>query len=370
MKRSITRLIALVCLAVSSGCATRLTVDDGRALDTQLLLDMRAYGAAARALRPAIVRSAELGDAGCSKQYELPFEAMTSYGIDDDNTRVAWLRTLGVNENLTVIAADPSAGLRVGDIVAGIDGHARRNKQKMAEELIEARDRGEPFALKLASGKKVRVSPVEVCRGHVRVAAPPAPATQRYHWQESVHPLEVFRQALTAEEAQWIVLWTQGLSEEGGARMKTYAFMAGSVKWIAVLALGAGTSHAASAARGATAAGASSAGPVAAVQLAGQAASLMAQSAANRASLSGISRVAAGVFDRADKWAVEHMRNLVMDPGAGLRLHEKLVAQGAAANAFLFDPQRLAQMRALVSEPGPEARAHSAACAAPCEESP
>lgn len=336
-----------------------MTVDDGRALDSQLLSDMRAYGAAARALRPAIVRSAELGDPDCSNQYELPFEAMTSYGVNDDNTRVGWLRTLGVNENLTVIAADPSAGVRAGDIVAGIDGHARRNKQKMAEELIEARDRGEPFAIQLASGREVKVSPVKVCRGHVQVAAPPEPATQRYHWQETIHPLEVFGQALTAEEAQWIVLWTQGLSEQGGARMKTYAFMVGSVKWIAVLALGIGTSNAA-AARGATAAGVSSAGPVAAVQLAGQAASLMAQSAANRASLSGVSRVAAGVFDRADEWAVDNMRNLGMDPGAGLRLHEKLVAQGAAANAFLFDPQRLAQMRALVSRPGPEAQAHTA----------
>jgi hypothetical protein len=360
MKRSMTRLLAVACLAMSAGCATRLTVDDGRALDSQLLSDMRAYGAAARVLRPAIVRSAELGDAGCSNQYELPFEAMTSYGVDDDNTRVAWLRTLGVNENLTVIAADPSAGLRAGDVVAGIDGHASRNKQKMAEALIEARDRGEPFALQLASGREVRVSPVKVCRGHVQVAAPLEPATQRYHWQETVHSREVFGRALTAEEAQWIVLWTQGLSEQGGARMKTYAFVLGGVKWIAVLALGLGTSHAASAARGATAAGVSSAGPVAAVQLAGQAASFMAQSAANRASLSGVRRVAAGMFDRADQWAVDHMRDLGMDPGAALRLHEKLVAQGAAANAFLFDSQRLAQVRALVSRPGPEAQAHTA----------
>ena len=358
MKRSITTLLALVCLAGATGCASRLTVDDGRRLDSRMLSNMRTYGAALKALRPAIVRSAELDDVDCNKQYELPFDALTSYGIDDADTRVAWLRTLGVNENLTVIAAAPSAGLRAGDVVAGIDGHTSRNKQKLAGALIDARDRGEPFALKLASGRKVTVSPLKVCRGHVLVAPPLAPAMQRYHWEESVHPLEVFGRPLTADEAQWIVLWTQGLSEEGGARMKTYAFMVGSVKWIGALALGVGTAHAASAARAATAAGASSSGPVAAVQLAGQAASLMARSAANRASLSGISHVAAGVFDRADQWAFEHMRSLGMDPGAGLRLHEKLVAQGAAANAFLFDEKRLARMRVQASAPGPEAMSH------------
>ncbi len=161
MRRSITILIALVCLATSTGCATRLTVDDGRRLDSRLLSDMRTYGAALKALRPAIVRSAELDDPDCSNQYELPFDALTSYGIGDADIKVAWLRTLGVNENLTVIAADPSAGLRAGDIVAGVDGHTSRNKQKLAAELIEARDRGEPFALKLASGRKVTVSPLK-----------------------------------------------------------------------------------------------------------------------------------------------------------------------------------------------------------------
>lgn len=360
MKRSITALIAVICLATSTGCATRLTVDDGRQLDSHMLSGMRAYGAAARALRPAIVRSASLGDVDCSHQYELPFEAMSSYGVGDENTRIAWLRTLGVNENLTVIAADPSSRLHAGDVVSGVNGHTSRNKQKMAEALIEARDRGAPFTLQLSSGRQVTVSPVQVCRGHVLVAQPLEPAMQRYHWVESVHPLEVFGRPLTADEAQWIVLWTQGLSEQGGARMKTYAFMVGGVKWIAVLALGIGTSNATAATRGAAgAAGASSAGQVAAVQLAGQAASLMARSAANRASLSGISRVAAGVFERADGWAVEHMRDLGMAPGAALSLHEKLIAQGAAANAFLLDEKRLSRMRALAGGPGPEARSHT-----------
>jgi len=42
-------------------------------------------------------------------------------------------------------------------------------------------------------------------------------------------------------------------------------------------------------------------------------------------------------------------RRLGPDPRAGLRLHEKLVAQGAADNAFLLDARRLAAMRAPVA---------------------
>jgi hypothetical protein len=43
-------------------------VDDGRKLDNKLLSDMKAYGAGAVALRPAIVRSAALNDKYCSSQ--------------------------------------------------------------------------------------------------------------------------------------------------------------------------------------------------------------------------------------------------------------------------------------------------------------
>lgn len=349
MRGSIGVFIVAVVLAALAGCATQLTVDDGRELDAQLLSDMHAYGAAARALRPAIVRSAALHDNECAHQYELPFEAVTSYGVDELDTRMAWARVLGVHENLTVIAADPSSGLRPGDVLALVDGYRSRNTQKMLDALLEARDRGEPFALTLASGRELTIAPVTVCRGHVLVAPPTAPALQSYHWIASMHPLEIFHRPLTPDEAEWIVLWTQGLSEEGGARMKAYAFMMGGLKWLTMFALSAGTSSAVASTRGAAAAaGTSSAGQVAAVHLAGQAASLMAQSAANRASLSGISGVAARVFDQADTWAFDNMRKLGMNPRAGLTLHQKLVARGAADNAFLFDEKRLAHMRRLV----------------------
>ncbi len=350
MRRSITRFIAAIFLALLAGCAsTRLTVDDGRPLNAALVREMQAYGEAAAALRPAIVRSAALVDADtdCSTQYELPFEVLTSYGLDSDDAKVAWARALGVDENLTVIAADPSSGLEDGDIVASVAGYKSRNKLKLAQALLEARDRGEPFALELASGEQVTISPIRTCRGHVLVASPFEPGAQLYHWAQSVHPLQIFHQPLTRDEAVWIVLWTQGLSERGGARMKTYAFMVGSVKWIATLGLGFATSGATASAR--AAAGGASGGQVAAVQLAGQAGSMMARAAANRASLTGVSQVAAGVFDRADQWAFEHMKKLGMDPRAGLSLYKKLRAQGAAENAFFFDEQRLSRMHELIA---------------------
>jgi hypothetical protein len=191
------------------------------------------------------------------------------------------------------------------------------------------------------------ISPIEVCRGHVLFASPFQPAVQRYHWAYSVHPLQVFHRPLTRDEAQWIVLWTQGLSERGGARMKTYAFMVGGLKWIATFAIGAATSSAFAASRAAAAVGSSAAGPVAVGELAGQAGKIVTGPAAESATRHGINHIAAGVFYRADEWAFEHMLQLGMNPRAGLTLHEKLLGQGAEANAFVFNDERLANMRKL-----------------------
>lgn len=357
MKALTTAFIGAIFL---SGCATHLTVDDGRPLNAQLVADMQAYGEAAVTIRPAIVRAAALSDSNCSTQYELPFEVLTSYGLDDMDAKVAWVRALGVDENLTIIASDPASGLKAGDIVTQVAGHESGDKVKMARELLEARDRGEPFKLGLASGEQVTVAPFKICRGHVLIASPFEPTAQGYHWTQSMHPLEVFHQPLTADEAEWIVLWTEGLSERGGARMKTYAFMMGTLKWAAVAAIGV------TAGGSALAAGASSAGHVAATQAAGQTASMMARGAANKASLSGINRIAAGVFGKADQWAFENMQKLGMDPRAGLSLHEKMLAEGAASNAFLFDEKRLAGMRTLVAGlPGGGGHARTAAVVRP-----
>jgi hypothetical protein len=348
MRQFLTAFAAALVFALLGGCGTtKLTVDDGRALDPNLLVEMRTYGAAAGALRPAIVRSARLHNQGCSGQYELPFDAMTSYGLADRDQKIAWFRTLGVNDDLRVIVADPSSGLRPGEIIDRVGGYRSRNSVKMLGELLEARDRGEPFNVTLASGRAVTVSPVPVCRGHVVIASPFDPEAQAYHWKYSVHPLDVFHRPLTRDEAQWIVLWTQGLSDEGGARMKTYAFMVGSLKWVATFALGAAASSAVASSRGAAAAGGASAENAAAAQLAGQAGSMVTRAAANRATLHGIDRIAVGVFDRADEWAFQHMLALGMNPRAGLTLHEKLLGQGFEANAFVLDDARLAAMRGL-----------------------
>jgi hypothetical protein len=350
MKEPSRAIAAVLCLSLLAGCGTpRLTVDDGRPLDNQLVDEMRAYGAGARAVRPAIVRSSVSGELDCSVQYELPFEAMTSYGLEDQNQKVAWVRALGVNESLSVIAADSSSGLKKGDVIAKIDGYHSRNTLKMVDKLMEARDRGSRFRLQLATGRVLTISPITVCRGHVVIASPFHPGVQNYHWRFSVHPLEVFQQPLDRDEAQWIVLWTQGLSEEGGASMKTYAFVVGGLKWASVFALGAAASSAAASSRGAgAAAGGSSAGQAAAAQIAGQAGSMATRAAANSATLHGINRIAAGTFDRADAWAFEHMLALGMNPRAGYTLHEKLLGRGLEANAFVLDDEREAAMRGLI----------------------
>jgi hypothetical protein len=351
MKQLISLLVAVTVLVALAGCATtRLTVDDGRKLDDKLVSDMKAYGAGAAALRPAIVRSAALEDKECSSQYELPFEAMTSYGVDAVEAKIAMMRALGVNEKLTVIAADPSAGVARGDVITEVAGYKSRNSLRMIDALADARDRGAPFRIAIAPGRKVMITPVKVCRGYATIASPLEAAAQNYHWTKSVHPLQVFHQPLTADEAAWIVLWTQGLSEQSGAAMKTYAFLMGSVRWLARIALAMATSGATAAAKDAAAAlGSSAAGQVAAVQIAGQAASLIASAAANRASLTGINGIAAGRFEQADQWAFANMRKLGMNPRAGISLHEKLLAQRAAANAFLLDDRRLAAMRQLIA---------------------
>ncbi|MGZ5199927.1 MAG: hypothetical protein ACXWC4_09170 [Telluria sp.] len=348
MKLAFAVSVATFLFAGLAGCATSLTVDDGRQLNPKLLSDIKAYADAAKAIRPAIVRSAAVNDIGCDTQYELPFDVMTSYGIDDADSKVALLRVLGVNEKLRVIAADSSAGMNAGDIITQVNGYDGRNSLKMVDMLTDARDDGRSISIKLASGRRVIVFPFRVCRGHVVIASPFDPAVQLYHWTQSVHPLEIFHQELSEDEAEWIVLWTQGLSERGGARMKTYAFLVDSIKWIATLGLGAATSGATASVRGAGAAGASTGGQVAAVQLAGQAASMATRAAANRASLRGVSGVAGGVFDKADDWAYRNIQKLGMNPRAGLTLHQKMIAQGAAANAFLYDDDRLDEMLTLL----------------------
>jgi hypothetical protein len=347
MNRALTVAFATFLVAALGGCATRLTVDDGRALDPRLVADVRDYGAAAAVLRPAIVRSAAVSSAGCATQYELPFDVMTSDGVTDSDAKIALVRVLRVNEQLRVIAADPISGMNAGDTITQVGSYDGRNSRKMTEMLMEARDDGAPIELKLATGRRLRIFPFKVCRGHVVVASPFDPDVQLYHWSQSVHPLQLFHQPLTEDEAEWIVLWTQGLSDEGGTRMKTYAFTVGSLKWLATLGLGVATSGATASVRGAAAAG-SSAGQVAAIQLAGQAASMTTRAAANRAALKGVSHVAAGVFDRADAWAYKRIQELGMNPRAGLTLHQRMTAQGTAGNAFLYDDERLDKMLGLL----------------------
>lgn len=378
-----TVLLCAVWLSVMMiGCGgPKYTIDDGRKVDEKLLANIRALGNGAQAIRPAITKSAALQDKECDTQWELPFDVATSYDLKEDD-RVAWVRALQADERLTVVGAAEDIDLIHGDKIVEIDGYHNDNTTKMLKELMDWRDSGKRFNIKTADGKIVSVSPLSVCRGHVALADPETAAElQDYHWLQSVHPLEAFKKPLTSDEALWVVLWTQGLSEEGGVRMKTYQYGLTTIKTIVNIAtVVSGVGAAARAAQAASTSVASAAGSAAAKAAAETAAKEVAQqigrsvskdvaeaaykfarkemidvlqaAALNRMGLGGVSWVAGTVFDRADKWAFERMAKLGADPLAALSLNLKLAEAGATHNAFVFDEERLTQMTALATSAG------------------
>ena len=335
----------LVVLVLTACAAPKYTVDDGRKVDEELLASIRVYGAGEQALRPAIARSAALKDKTCDKQWELPFAVASSYDLPA-NDRVAWVRGLGVDERLTVVGVAPNSPLQLRDKITAVGRVASNDAQQMLLALAEMRDDGRAFQVVLSSGKAVQVTPFEACRGYTRLAPANLPKTQDYHWLMSMHPLEVAKADLTDDEALWAVLWTQGVSEEGGARMKTYHYgvkIAGTLYNLFTIASGLqGAALAADAAiRTAQSAAASAATEILKKQLIDQASSYatsrlreevtnvaktltqaqvvgaMQQAAANRGALSGVAWIAATVFDQADAWAYKRMESLGANPLAG-----------------------------------------------------
>jgi len=376
--RWIFTLIA-ICLLVACA-APQYTVDDGRKVNEELLGQIRTYGAGEKALRPAIARSAALNDPDCDTQWELPFAVATSYDLSA-NDRVAWVRALGVDERLTVVATAPGSPLQQRDKIAEVAGFARENTVKMVAELADRRDAGRPFDIKLINGKTVRVVPFKVCRGYTRLAPPDNPKTQDYHWLGSVHPLEITRTELTDDEALWAVLWTQGVSEEGGARMKTYHYgtkIVGNLYTLFSIASGLSAAGVAvdAAAKAAQSAAASVATDLLKQQLIDQATSAaaakvrsevvgavqklsqtqvvnaMQQAAANRGALSGVAWVAATVFDKADAWAYTRLEKLNANPLASFSLHQKLIEQGLTSNSMVLDPERMKALNKIAESRG------------------
>ena len=360
--------------------APKYTTDDGRPVNETLLGNIKTYGAGERALRPAIVRSAALQDATCDTQWDLPFSVASSDGWTDDD-RVAWVRGLGVDERLTVVAVGMDAGVKVGDKVQDIEGYHHQSSEKMLLELADRRDAGKPFSVKFVNAKTVKVKPLKVCRGYTRWAPPNSPQAQDYHWLMSVHPLEVGRVDLSDDEALWMVLWSQGVSEEGGARMKTYHYGSKVIGTLYNLfTIASGIKGAAMAADAAVAAAKSAAGSVATEilkqQLIDQATAeatskirdgvidaakkltqqqvvgAMQAAAANRGSLSGVAWVASTVFEQADAWAYTRLERLNADPLASFTLHQKLIEKAAVRNSMLFDTDRLASLNKLATERG------------------
>jgi len=376
--------VLIVSAALLGGCAsTGPAIDGGRPLDPNLLASFELYGQGERALRPALAQAAQLARnpaVTCDKQWELPFAVATAEGSDGDE-RLAWKRVLDVDHRLTVVAATPGAQLYAGDRILRVGRQRGDTALRLLEVLGEAREEGKPFELELATGKRVTVTPFEVCRGYARLAPPTTPKMQDYHWLMSLHPLELPQAAPSTDEMLWAVLWTQGLSEEGGARMKTYHYtmkIGGTLLQIASLA--SGLSAAAKLAETALAEAKKQAanavidfakqqileqGKQLAMQRLreglqesatkigrGQALAVLQRSAANRGSLSGIGFIAATAWERADAWAFARMKELGADPLAGLRLHLKMVERELAGSAFALDAERLSGLSKLAEAQG------------------
>jgi hypothetical protein len=384
MKRTLTILVLALSVLVT-GCATKYTVDDGSPVDEKLLASILLYGKAEQAVRPNIMKSVQLKDEDCDKQYELPFVVATSYDLPKME-RIAWVRGLQVDERLTIIAASRESGLKPGDKIEEIDGDDD-DIDEMFEELMELRDDGDDFEIKLSDGRIFKIQPEEVCRGHVEISKPADPNLQDYHWLQSTHAMSIFNHTLTPDEAMWVVLWTQGLSEEAGARMKTYHYGMKVVKTtLTVASIASGIGAAANAASSVAAQYAASEAGKQAAQAAGKelakyAAEQIADAARKQAletaakeiakataqeiavgairsatifksSLSEISWVAGTGFYMADKWAFDRMAKLGADPIAAYTLHYKLASNMQAENAFVFDEERLADMMKFADENG------------------
>ena len=374
-------IFMLIVVSLLAACAgQKYTVDDGRAVNEELLRHIRSFGAGEKVLRPAIARSATLEDPECDRQWELPFSVATSYDWSEDD-RVAWVRALGVDERLTVIGITPDSPLKLGDKIRSFDNYQSNNSEDMLTRLAALRDRGFPINVGLANGSIVKITPFKACRGYTRLAPPGSPKAQDYHWLMSVHPLEVTRADLTDDEALWMVLWTQGVSEEGGVRMKAYSYttkIAGTAYSLFSIATGLqGAALAANAAvKAAQSAAAAAATEVLKQQLMDQATSYasskvreqlvgavqklsqqqvmntMQQAAANRGALSGVAWVASTVFDRADAWAYTRMEKLQANPLAGFTLHQKLLEQGLASNSMVLDPERMSALNKIAAAQG------------------
>ena len=359
-------IFTLLIAGLLTACASPgYTVDDGRKVDEVLLADIRTYGAGEQALRPAIVRSADLQDPECDTQWELPFSVATSYGANDDE-RVAWVRGLGVDERLTVVGTSPETPLKLGDKIHKVGAFDLGNSEKMLQLLEKLRDAGTPFNIQLADKKLVKVVPFKVCRGYTRLAPPNNPTAQNFHWLQIVQPLEVVSAGLSEDEALWIVLWDQGISEQGGAKMKFYHYGTGMISTLFTLGAGIHSASLASEAGAnvARSAATSIATSVARNQLISQAVTAvhklsqqqvktaLQRAAANRAALSGINWAASTAFEKADAWAYNRLALLGVDPLAGFSLHQKLIERNLTDNSMVFDLKRLKALYKIAADEG------------------
>lgn len=153
------RILSLIIVLLLTACAApKFTVDDGRKVDEVLLEHIQTYGRGERALRPAIVRTGALKDPECDTQFELPFSVASSDNWSEDD-RVAWVRGLGVDERLTVVATSPGSGVQLRDRILEVGGYRSGSAEKMLLKLAELRDGGKSFEITLSTAKRYLCSP-------------------------------------------------------------------------------------------------------------------------------------------------------------------------------------------------------------------
>ena len=135
-------------------------------------------------------------------------------------TRVAWVRALQVDERLTVMAAAPGHRPAARRQAGGHQGLPQERRQQDAGRARRAADDGDPFPGQDGRRQHGDGQALQVCRGYARLAPPLTPATRIPLADEhsSAGPL---RAPDHARRSPVDGAWTQGLSEEGGARMKT-----------------------------------------------------------------------------------------------------------------------------------------------------
>lgn len=357
-----------------SACSTPRVVDDGRFIDSAAISQARDFGHNLQEIRIGSLRSSALAQAAdpqatsltaasplrspltpiCDTySYHLPFLPLTALIADSDDTRIALLRALGVNETLKVLWSQ-SPAVPIGSVIEEVDG-TRGHGMKLLTEINLLTLNGKPVPLALKDGKKVTIHPVKTCRG-VTIPAPPGGSSEEttVHWTSAIVGRAVMQSLRSAEEWLYLVLWEQGYSEEGATAMRTVEIstaLVGLAGMSALTVAGVGAAGASAANAAATAATSRAVLAAAAQATLTTAAARAAAGAIATGTGNALSRYAGSTqYDKADAWAAKALCALGGDPATGLRVHQQLSAQNIEAGPFRLDADRLKALEAVIAK--------------------